>query len=367
MPPRRSSGHASRTSPRTESARRIGSADLVSIFEPMWFNRRTVSALMGTNRGAALAKILIGTCSWTDKPLIESGAFYPKKSMTAEDRLRFYASNFPIVEVDSSYYALPSVDNSVKWAERTPEDFVIDIKAFRLFTGHWTERSVFPRDLEHELPALQGKKRGYYYGDIPQHIRDSLWMRFESAVVPLAKAGKLGQVLFQFPDYFYPSTKNLDHILEVKDKLRGFRLAVEFRSPAWTDDNHLDETLRFLRANNLTFVAVDIPQGLPSSVSAVTEATTDVGYIRFHGHNAATWKGKHTTSGERFDWYYQQEELEQWAPRIKTLAEGANEIHLLMNTNNYDQGPRNARLLAKVLQGQLSGIEKEEMLVGPAG
>ncbi len=313
-----------------------------------------------------MTKILIGTCSWTDKPLIESGAFYPKKSMSAEDRLRFYASNFPIVEVDSSYYALPSVANAERWAERTPDDFVFDIKAFRLFTNHWTEASVFPRDLEHELPPLEGRKRGYYYKDVPKDIVDNLWMRFEDALIPLAEAGKLGQVLFQFPDFFYPSTKSFDHILEAKDRLKGFPLAVEFRSLTWTDEKHLQETMKFLRDNDLTFVCVDTPHGLPYSMPPIAEATTDIAYVRFHGHNAETWKKKGITARERFDWYYTEDELEEWVPKVKSLAEDTKQVHLLVNTNNYDQGPRNARLLAKALQGELPGIEKSDVLLGAA-
>ncbi len=313
-----------------------------------------------------MAKIFIGTCSWADKPLIESGAFYPSKKMSAEDRLRFYASNFPIVEVDSSYYAIPSVDNSERWAERTPDDFVFDIKAFRLFTNHWTEAKVFQRDLEHELPPLEGRKRGYYYRDVPKDIVDSLWMRFESALIPLAGAGKLGQVLFQFPDFFFPSSKSLDHILEAKERLRGFRLAIEFRSPTWTDEKHLQDTLKFLKDNELTFVCVDTPHGLPSSMPPIAEVTTDVAYVRFHGHNTETWNKKGISARERFDWHYTEDELEEWVPKVKSLAEDAGQVHLLVNTNDQDQGPRNARLLAKILQGELPGIEKQEVLVGAA-
>jgi uncharacterized protein YecE (DUF72 family) len=86
---------------------------------------------------------LIGTTSWTDKTLVESGLFYPGAAKTSEARLRYYASRFPIVEVDSSYYGMPSEHNSRLWVERAPEGFVFDIKAFRLFSGH--QRRVLSR------------------------------------------------------------------------------------------------------------------------------------------------------------------------------------------------------------------------------
>lgn len=100
--------------------------------------------------------ILIGATSWTDKTLVQSGQFYPRDVTTPEERLRFYASRFPIVEVDSSYYGIPAQRNSILWVQRTPAKFVFDLKAFRLFTYHQTPLSAIPADLREELP---GSKR----------------------------------------------------------------------------------------------------------------------------------------------------------------------------------------------------------------
>ena len=83
-----------------------------------------------------MGKLYIGTASWTDKTLIESGRFYPKGVSTAEARLRFYAERFDTVEVDSSYYAIPAERNAVLWAKRTPEGFIFNIKAYSMLTGH---------------------------------------------------------------------------------------------------------------------------------------------------------------------------------------------------------------------------------------
>lgn len=124
--------------------------------------------------------ILVGTASWTDKTLIESGAFYPPGCNTPEARLRYYASVFPVVEVDSSYYAMPSATNSALWAERTPKGFVFDLKAFRLFTGHQTEPKFFPKDLQPELP--HSGRKNLYYKDVPPPIVEELWSRFFEAL-----------------------------------------------------------------------------------------------------------------------------------------------------------------------------------------
>mgnify|MGYP000550048598 CR=1 FL=1 len=102
-------------------------------------------------------KILVGTASWTDKSLIDSGKFYPPEAKSPEARLRHYASLFPMVEVDSSYYAMPSASTAQLWAERTPADFVFNVKSFRLFTGHATQPKVLHSDIRTALPeALAG-------------------------------------------------------------------------------------------------------------------------------------------------------------------------------------------------------------------
>ena len=100
-----------------------------------------------------MGEVLVGTCSWTDPTLIRSGRFYPAEAKSAEARLAYYSTQFDLVEVDSSYYSLPSRRNSTLWAERTPPDFVFDVKAFRLFTQHPTPHEALPADIRGALPA----------------------------------------------------------------------------------------------------------------------------------------------------------------------------------------------------------------------
>lgn len=297
-----------------------------------------------------MARVRVGTASWTDRSLVESGSYYPHWAKTAEDRLRFYASEFPVVEVDSSYYGLPSERNSALWVERTPSDFVFNFKAFRLFTGHPTPPSAFPKDLRQELPQAVLDKRNLYYSETPSAVRAELWKMFESALLPLDSAGKLGVVVFQFPPWFMPNSISRNHILECKEHLPQYRIAVEFRNAYWLSDRNRDSTFAFLRSNGLSFVAVDEPQGFKTSVPPVAEVTGEFAIVRFHGRNRETWEKRGlASSSERFNYYYSEEEVREWIPRVQRMRDEASEVHLVMNTNYQDQGIANARLMARLL------------------
>jgi uncharacterized protein YecE (DUF72 family) len=296
-----------------------------------------------------MGQVLVGTCSWTDPTLIGSGRFYPASAKSAEDRLRFYAGEFGIVEVDSSYYAMPAEQTARLWVERTPDDFVFDIKAFRLFTEHPTPVKSLPRDVRDALPSSIGEKPSLYRRDLPAEVVSELWSRFESALLPLDSAMKLGVVLFQFPPWFHPGTRQMEYILSCKERLPQYRLAVEFRQHLWLRDSNGEQTIDFLRRNNLSFVCVDEPQGFKSSVPPVAEATSDIGIIRFHGRNTETWEKKGLSVQERFNYLYSEEELQEWAPRIQQLASGTRQLHVLFNNNYGDQAVTNGRQMRLLL------------------
>jgi uncharacterized protein YecE (DUF72 family) len=136
--------------------------------------------------------IKVGTASWTESTLLKSGRFYPPEADTPEERLRFYASQFPVVEVDSSFYALPTFNNFVLWNERTPEGFTFDVKLFRAFTMHQTPFEALPKGLREDVESLANKAGNLYYKDLPERVRDQLWEMFFEALGPLKAAGKLG-------------------------------------------------------------------------------------------------------------------------------------------------------------------------------
>jgi len=296
-----------------------------------------------------MSNIRIGIASWTDRSLIDSGRFYPREAKSPEARLRFYAAQFPIVEVDSSYYAMPSPDVSRVWEALTPDDFVFNVKAFRLFTGHQTAPAALPKDIREALGPIH--KKNVYYKDMPEELRAELWSRFREAIQPLRQAGKLGAVHFQFAPWLVFHPENFKHVDECAEQLEDHRLAVEFRNSSWFEGKQADRTLSFERERGLVNVVVDGPQGLANSVPAVWEVTTDaLAIVRLHGRNRETWNQKGlTTSAERFNYDYSIPELEELAGKIETLSRKVRTTAVVLNNNYQDQGQRNARELMTIL------------------
>jgi uncharacterized protein YecE (DUF72 family) len=296
-------------------------------------------------------KVLVGISSWTEPTLVKAGTFYPKEAKSAEERLKFYASQFPVVEVDSTYYSPPSERNSVLWIERTPRDFVFDIKAYSLLTQHPTRVDSLIKDIKEALPPELAGKPTVYAERLPPELVDEVWDRFESALMPLHSAGKLGSVLFQFPQYFVISRKNKEYILEAKNRLKNFRITIEFRHRSWLEDRNREETLSFLEEHDLPLVCVDMPQGFVSSLPPLAAATSrDLAVVRFHGRNKDVWEKKTKTAAERFEYEYSKGELEGWAPKIEDLARQAREVHVVMNNCYRDYAVNNARQLADLLE-----------------
>jgi uncharacterized protein YecE (DUF72 family) len=295
-----------------------------------------------------MSRILVGTTSWTEKTLVESGRFYPPDTHTAEVRLRYYSAQFPVVEVDRSYYGLPTSRNAGLWVERTPDGFVFDVKAFRLFTQHQTPPDALPKDIREGL--TMSTKKNLYYKDMPAEVLDELWGRFRSALDPLRQAGKLGVVLFQFAPWFVFRPLSLELIAACAERLPGDRIAVEFRNKSWFAEKHADKTIAFERDHGLVHVVVDEPQGFPSSVPAVWETTSpDLAIVRLHGRNRATWSKKGISTAERFNYLYSDEELRRLAGSVNGLGGFARELHVLFNNCYRDNAQRNALMLQDLM------------------
>ena len=288
-----------------------------------------------------MGELRIGTASWTDKTLLDSG-WYPTEADSPEARLAYYAENFRVVEVDSTYYSLPSERNSALWADRTPEGFQFDVKAFSLLTQHPTKLSAIPKALRPE-----DAKSRVYAKDLPAATVDEIWERFLGALAPLHEAGKLGALLFQFPQWFPGGKNNRQYILECADRCKPYRMSVEFRNHTWMDPDFQEKTLEFLRGYGLSYVCVDMPQGHTSSIPPVVAATADLAVVRFHGHNDATWNSKNIY--ERFGYKYSEQELREWAPRLRELAGHAKETHVLMNNCYRNYAQVNAAQLAALI------------------
>lgn len=295
-------------------------------------------------------RVLIGTASWTDKTLIASKAFYPPEATTPEDRLRYYAEHFPIVEVDSTYYFPPTERNAAVWVERTPARFTFHIKAYSLLTRHPTRPESLAEDLRAGLAEGSRSKPFLYASHLPAQVLDAVWSRFAEALMPLHSAGKLGVVHFQFPQWFLPGKESRDYILECVQRLPDYQVAVEFRNAAWMNERNQPATFALLRDHHIPYTSVDMPQGFRSSLPPVAVATTpELAYVRFHGRNAAQWEAKHTTATPRFAYRYSEEELAAWVPKLRALAAETREVHVLMNNCYRDYAVTNARQLSSLL------------------
>ena len=287
----------------------------------------------------------MGTASWTDRTLIDSG-WYPPEAGTPEKRLRYYARQFGLVEVDATYYALPAEQTAAAWAARTPAGFTFNVKAFSLFTQHPTRVAALPADLR---PAAEktGKDR-VYLKDLDPAVTDQAWERFLAALEPLRQAGKLGAILLQFPPWFPIGRARKEYIVACAARAAPRRVCVEFRNHTWMTPDNQAETLDFLASNRLPYVCVDMPQGHRDSIPPVLAATaSDLAVVRLHGHSA-TWDSKDIH--ERFGYRYSDRELEEWAPRIAGLAGETQETHVLFNNCYRDYAQVNARQLAALLR-----------------
>src|SRR5258705_778586 len=258
------------------------------------------------------SRVLVGTASWTDPTMTAAGVFYPTGADSAEERLAYYASSFPVVEVDATYYALPAERTAQLWAERTPPDFTFDIKAHALMTGQGTETRRLPKAIREALPPEMQEKARIYAKDFPAELNDEVWRMFRSALAPLEERGQLRSILPQYPKWVVPATGNRALIDDAVERLPGWRVAVEFRNGSWLNDRNRDRTLAFLSERSIPFVMVDEPQGFKSSVPPDVAVTSpDLAVVRFHGRNAATWEAKNITPAERFRYLYSRDELSE--------------------------------------------------------
>ncbi|MEO3777694.1 DUF72 domain-containing protein [Micromonospora sp. B11E3] len=289
--------------------------------------------------------IKVGTASWTDRTLLDSG-WYPAGADTPEKRLSWYARQFPLVEVDATYYSPPAERTARLWVDRTPAGFTFNVKAFSLLTGHPTRVAALYKDLRPDTD-----KRNVYPDDLPAQAYEDVWTRFLSALDPLVEAGRLGALLFQFPPWFTLRRDNKQYLLEVAGRCAPLRPAFEFRHASWFDGSNRDETLDFLRRHELAYVCVDMPQGHRSSVPPVLESTADLAVVRFHGHSDK-WTSRDIH--EKFGYRYSDRELADWAPKLRELADRAGRTQVLMNNCYRDYAQRNGQRLQALLAEEVT-------------
>jgi len=308
-----------------------------------------VSAELGPGVQLGEHIVLTGSCSWADRTLVQQGGWYPRRTMSAEERLRFYAAQLPLTEIDSTYYAPPAEQQSRLWAQRTPDGFRFDVKAYSLLTGHPTRpQSLWP-DVRERLSGDAASKRNIYAKHLDPEAVEEVWRRFRAALRPLHETGKLGCVLFQYPPWFVPRRENRTELEALRERLPEYRACVEFRSPLWiASERDRKRTLALLEERDLVFVCVDAPavSGLPRVLAVTNE---ELLVVRFHGRSDSTWNDTSRSAAERFRYLYSRRELQQLARPIAEAAEQAGETHLLMNNCYRDYAVRNAAQLRDVM------------------
>jgi uncharacterized protein YecE (DUF72 family) len=277
-----------------------------------------------------MGKIYIGTCNWADFK-----DWYPA-GLKPVERLRYYASQFSVVEIDSTFYALMPRRNFETWASNTPDEFVFDVKAYRTLTRHGPRHEPGRRhsDAEPEYDPA-----------------DEDFTKFRFQIEPLRECGKLRAIQFQFPPWFARTPANVDHIEVCREYFPEYTIATEFRNRSWLEPEFAEETFAFLRKLNITYTIADEPQiGSGTVPPTVAVTNPDLAVIRFHGRNARKWYARGGESNrDRYDYLYSQDELIAWVPFIMDLAQHTREVHLLMNNNVSGQGLVNAKQFQQLL------------------
>jgi uncharacterized protein YecE (DUF72 family) len=285
--------------------------------------------------------------------------WYPPAVRTAADRLRYYATQFDTVEVDSSFYGLPTSDTARLWAERTPPGFVFHIKAFGMLTRHGVKPDRLPLPLR-SAHDLEVDRQGRIVHPSPE-LRREAFAYFSDALEPLRTEGKLGLVLMQFPPYFVANEANREYIAFSTGLLAPDRVAVEFRHASWVGPEEIETTLGLLGSLGAAYVSVDEPrlQG-PCVLPPITAVTADLAYVRLHGRNAATWNARVESAAKRFEYLYTDEELAEWVEPVKQLQEQAATTYVMFNNCFADYAPRNAKQMMSLFDAAAGARPTEE-------
>lgn len=277
---------------------------------------------------SALATARVGTCSFADEAL--TSAWYPRDLRTGAARLAYYAERFDTVEIDSTFYALPTAERTALWAERTPPGFVFHIKAFAVMTRHPVRAEQLPPDLR---ALAQLDERGRVERP-SRELRAAVFERFHEALQPLRAAAKLGGILMQFPPYVVPKEASYEYLGWAQAQLGGDEMLTEFRHRSWLDDEHREHVLRLLEERGQSLVVVDAPRtGGKNVLPTVVAVTGRTAYVRMHGRNASTWNIRGRSAAERFDYLYSKQELADWIEPLRELAGSASRLFVFFNNN----------------------------------
>ncbi len=291
-------------------------------------------------------RILVGTASWSDPGFVEH--WYPK-GMPAHERLGWYAEQFEMVEVNSTFYSVPDPRMVERWCAITPDKFTFDLKLHQLLSRHSTAAKLLPPELQRRAEVdTKGKVK------LTPEIEEAVIYAFLRSIGILRTKGKLGALLLQLSPAFSPKKHKLEELDQLLDATREYQIAAELRNRNWAIGDQLKSTVDFLTRHKATFVNIDGPRAehftiMPSDVNEITNH--EVAYLRLHGRDARAYlTGK--TVAARFNYDYRDSEIAEVAERSEKLAHKAREVHVVFNNNALDYAPRAAARLRKAL-GQI--------------
>lgn len=276
--------------------------------------------------------IYIGVTGWGDHDTLY-------ENVSPRDKLKEYGAHFPIVEVDTTFYAVQPIRNAEKWVKETPEDFKFIVKAYQGMTGHQR-------------------------GEIPFETKEEMFKAFKESLAPYVDGGKLAMVLLQFPPWYECKKENVDYIRYCREQLNGLPLALEFRHQSWFRPQFRDKTLAFMEKEGWIHSICDEPQAGDGSVPRVLEATErQATLIRFHGRNLYGWN---KPNGEdwrevRYLYRYNRAELEEWIPHIHQLHECSKDLYILFNNNSGGDAADNAKELIELLGIEYEGLAPRQL------
>jgi uncharacterized protein YecE (DUF72 family) len=295
-------------------------------------------------------RVRAGASSWADRSLIRDGSFYPRKTMTATERLGYYTTRLPVAEIATTFRFPPTPELAQQWVDRTPAGFVFDLRAWSLLTGSPTLPDSLWPDLATEVRPEKRDCRRLYPAHLGSDALEECWIRFAHAVAPLRQAGRLGVVIFKYPSWFSPRPDSWEQLATMRRQLAHLDLAVELPNHKWWDGSAADVTLEWLEDHGIGLVCVDGPDRPDEPAAGVVAATAPTSVVRFSGRRAV--------DDEPWTWpyRYRKDELESWIPRIAALAAGSAETHLLFeNTAGAD-----------AVEGALTALELVGERAGPA-
>ena len=274
--------------------------------------------------------IRIGLTGWSYHELIA-----PKPKSRLED----YAAHLPIVELDTSFYAIPPSKNIKKWIDSTPDTFQFIPKAYAPLTGHQTR-------FEEKRPLTE------------------LFEAFKTAFRPMMEAGKVSSFLFQFPPSFICEKENVEYIRMVRKMMGMWPIAIEFRHSSWFTPEFKERTFLFLKEMDMVHVVVDQPQTSNNSVPFLPIVTNpNLSFIRLHGRNYEGWLGDETKNWRTFRtlYEYNESELKEIKKTALDLEKEAKEVIVIFNNNSGGHAAKNALALQKMLHIDYGGLAPKQL------